>query len=178
MSLVEHGEAPRHRLEDFCQFVIGGRAWGAVQKLQIDDAAGGDAPGQQQRLDDLPHPGTGIASGQRTLVRQVDRLADSAPGAGHHLGIVELQSSRREQQLNEAPALLQLDHLIEGGIHGVGIEVHDEAERAQPSHVEEDPPAEAGVPVSSSSREVNGDDPSLGYGHRGFRGGPVAPPRR
>jgi hypothetical protein len=32
-----------------------------------------------------------------------------------------------------------------------GIGEHDEAERAQPSHVEQDPPTEAGVPVSSSS---------------------------
>jgi len=109
-----------HSSQDLRKLVVRGRARRAVEKLEVDDAASCYPPGQEKWFDHVPHFWTSIAARECALVRQVRRHVQSAPGAGHHVGIVELESTGREQQVNETSTLLQLDHLIKGRVHGVG----------------------------------------------------------
>jgi hypothetical protein len=44
----------------------------------------------------------------------------SAPGAGDHVGVVEFERAGREEQLDEASTLLELDDFVERGVDGVG----------------------------------------------------------
>lgn len=57
---------------------------GAVRLFEIDDSAGGDSPGLEERLDDVSHLRPGVAAGQSALVGEVD---------GHWLPLIARRQS-------------------------------------------------------------------------------------
>lgn len=72
-------------------FVVRGTG-GAVEQLQVDDPAGGDLSVQQEGVQRLANLGSSLSPGQGALVgEEGGHYYCSAPGAGHDIGIVELE---------------------------------------------------------------------------------------
>jgi hypothetical protein len=65
-----------------------GSVAGAVEQLEIDDAAAGDLAGDEQWLEHLTYLRPGFAPCQGALVGEERGHRHSAPGAGHHVGVV------------------------------------------------------------------------------------------
>ena len=59
---------PRHAAQRLGEGAVGRPAGGAVEELQVDDAAGGDLSGEQKRFQHLAHLGAGLTPGKRALV--------------------------------------------------------------------------------------------------------------
>src|SRR5258708_7789215 len=53
------------------------------------------------------------------LSARYSAMRRSAPGAGHHVGIIELKAVTSEEKIDELASTLESDDLIERGIDGV-----------------------------------------------------------
>ncbi len=54
------------------------------------------------------------------LSARYSAIARSPPGPGHHVGIVEVEALVLEEEVDKLSSSLEGDHLVEGGVDGVG----------------------------------------------------------
>jgi hypothetical protein len=110
----------RQAAQSLDEGTVRGAIASAVEKLQVDDAAGGDLAGDEQRLEHVANLGPCLTPGQGALVREKGgHVGGSAPGFSHRLGIVESERAGSEQQLDELLSLARLHDLGERGVHRV-----------------------------------------------------------